>query len=926
MALLLQKGVLPMWPEMHAGHGLLMNDAIVFHNMAVEIAQRIREVGWSEWKIYPQGASANVGLLSLLYALFNTDPAWFIPFNAAAHATGALLIYRLGSRLVSGDVGLAGGLITGIFFVICPSALQWYGQNHKDAFAIAGLLMVLDAWLKLHDDKFDNRLRGNFRVFLELLIGTLILGLVRPYFVMVMTLGFSVSFLLASFWCAKIHLVITRLGFILTLVFLTAFFGRYGNADVVVESNSSSLNLGAYQPASGEFFWKESDTLPAILDKTLRRASELRAHFVYFGRSVSAGSEIDGDHLPNTAGSALIYMPRALFIGLFAPFPDTWSQRVTLPRLIGALETACWYLTFLGVIFTVFRFRSRKLLAGIVFCAVVITMLAYIHPNVGTLYRQRFGLWHFFMLLGSIGWVSFFIDRLGLQRLSGSVISIDHKMSPPRSIRLTSREGMSGQGFVVILITLASYLGFFARDLFVTGQLGLGGELDAFFVASLIPMFFVTCLALPITDALVLPFTSAKNNSLKETEQLLRQTLSLALLVLLAATCFVFLSTPWLVSLLLQKETEETQSLAITLVRLFTPIIMLSAFTVVGNTALNCLRRPRTSALGQLTVPAITLMVLVLAPGEHIISASIGGMLLGALVNTLIVFRQLQVSGLLLLPGRITFVLTRKIWRFYWPLLGAAILAAAIIPMNYAFAASVSVGMAATWTFASKIVILFSGLASVGATAVFLPRLADLIYRGDFDVQRDANLFIALAIWLGGVFMLVGFIFAEPVVSIMLGNDLSLGEIKDLALIVQIGLMQIPVAIVSVLANKLAISAERSSRIIYSSALAFAINFLLNFLLVPEVGVLGVAIGALLSTTISVSVILVASYRQIGLSFVDIVAFLACLAAWIIICFGLLLESSATLMVGIIVLPLIARLQWINIQKSIFISKKYQKT
>ena len=220
MALLLQKGILPMWPEMHAGHGLLMDDAIVFHNMAVEIAQRIHSTGWSEWKIYPHGASANVGLLALLYALLSPDPAWFIPFNAAAHATGALLIYRLGTRLVSGDIGQAGGLITGILFLIFPSALQWYGQNHKDAFAIAGLLIVLDAWLKLHDDKFCNRFRSNLRVFLQLLIGTLLLGLVRPYFVMVMTLGFLVSFLTASLWRTKIHLITTRLGFVVTLVFL----------------------------------------------------------------------------------------------------------------------------------------------------------------------------------------------------------------------------------------------------------------------------------------------------------------------------------------------------------------------------------------------------------------------------------------------------------------------------------------------------------------------------------------------------------------------------------------------------------------------------------------------------------------------------------------------------------------------------------
>jgi hypothetical protein len=63
MALLLQKVILPLWPEMHAGHGLLMNDAIVFHNRAVEIAQRIHSVGWSEWQMFPRGASANVSLL-----------------------------------------------------------------------------------------------------------------------------------------------------------------------------------------------------------------------------------------------------------------------------------------------------------------------------------------------------------------------------------------------------------------------------------------------------------------------------------------------------------------------------------------------------------------------------------------------------------------------------------------------------------------------------------------------------------------------------------------------------------------------------------------------------------------------------------------------------------------------------------------------
>ncbi len=380
MALLLQKAILPLWPEMHAGHGLLMNDAIVFHNMAVEIAQRIQANGWSEWHIYPQGASANVALLSLLYALLGPDPAWFIPFNAAAHATGALLIYRIGARLVDGNAGKLGGLLAAICFLVFPSALQWYGQNHKDAFAIIGLLLVLDAWLAIHDDQYVVEVRDTIRVFFAALLGTVLLGLVRPYFVVVVALGLWASFLISSIWRSRAKVAAIRLAFVVVVALLAAVFVRYGLAEGVYGSSSKGINVGAYASTSEKFLWKESEEMPPILEKTLRRAFELRAHFVLFGRSVGAGSEIDGDRLPNTAWAALAYMPRALFVGLFAPFPDTWGERVTLPRLIGAMETAAWYLACLGAIFSVARYRSRKLLAGAVFCAVLITMLPAFTP------------------------------------------------------------------------------------------------------------------------------------------------------------------------------------------------------------------------------------------------------------------------------------------------------------------------------------------------------------------------------------------------------------------------------------------------------------------------------------------------------------------------------------------------------------------
>lgn len=916
MALLLQKAILPLWPEMHAGHGLLMNDAIMFHNMAVEIAQRIHANGWSEWHIYPQGASANVGLLSLLYTLLGPDPAWFIPFNAAAHATGALLIYRIGARLVGSDLGKLGGLLAAICFLIFPSALQWYGQNHKDAFAIVGLLLVLDAWLAIHDDQYAVEVRDTIRVFFAALLGTLLLGLVRPYFVVLVALALLVSFLISSIWRSRAKVALIRLAFIVAIALLAAVFVRFGMTEGVYGSNLEKMNVGAYQSEAEKFHWNESDRMPTILEKTLRRASELRAHFVFFGRSVGAGSEIDGDRLPNAAWEALAYMPRATFVGLFAPFPDTWGERVTLPRLIGAVETAAWYLACLGVIFSVTRYRSRKLLAGVVFCAVVITMLAYVHPNVGTLYRQRFGLWHFFMLVGCIGWVGLLLERFSRPTISVSPIAVNDRFPEQRANALTPSDSLSGQGAVVMLITLACYLGFFARDLLLTGQLGLGGDLDAFFATAMITMFFVNCLAIPFGEALVLPFVSARNSSPGGDLCLLRGTLSLALVLLFGVTCFALVSAPWMVSLVLSSATEETQDLTVTLVRWFAPIITLSAWTVVGNAALNSLRKPRASALSQFVVPIITLAALVLAPSEKIMVACIGGMIVGTLINALFVFWHLRVNGLLLLPGSSVFAATREVRRNYWPLVAAAVLPTALIPMNYAFAASVSTGMGATWAFASKIVLLFSGLTSVGATAVVLPRMADLISSAGGRVRSDANLLIALGVWMGGVLMLGGFLFAEPLVAILLGKGLSITEVKDLALIAKIGLMQIPVVIIGVLANKLAVGVGRSAWVMYSSVLAFSLNLLFNILLVPKIGVLGVAIGSLMGGAVSLTVVLAGVHRHIGLSLPETLIAAACWLSWVAVCIGLLSGSEAVFVSGVVLLGLIARLHWVVLDKS----------
>lgn len=886
MALLMQKVVLPLIPEMHAGHGLLPNDAIVFHDIAVGMAGKIQAEGWGAWKLFP-GAAGNVGMLSAVYALFGPDPAWFIPLNAAAHATGTLLIYRIGCRLWPGDVGALGGLMAGIAFLVFPSALQWYGQNHKDAFAIAGTLLVLDAWLDLHTDRTIT-MGLLLRRALQVAGGTALLGIVRPYFPVVL-----VSALLASYLSVVSSCALRRpdgtgriLMFRLALIVLTAgiafLCARVEVVAGVYAEGAQSLSL---QQISGQqdvrWEWKATDSIPSLADKILKRASELRAHFVAFGRSVGAGSEVDGDCLPNNALSAVAYMPRALMVGLLAPFPGTWAERVSVPRLIGAVETAIWYLFALGLAITLWRRPSRQLLAGLVFCATLLVVLAYIHPNVGTLYRQRFGVWQFVLLCGALGWASLLLSLLrGSRYLSSENIS---DCGAPRDTlgRSSQMDALAASGAVVMLITLACYLGFLARDLLLVKQLRMGADLDAFFTASMIPMFFVTCLAMPLADAMTPPFLSFDGDGQDggRRAEFVRRLLGFAAAILGLVAVLVVLAAPYVVGVVLGEIDSATAVSATRMLRWFAPIVLLSAWTVMGNATLNALRRSRDAALGQLVVPVATISALLASSPDAAPFAAISGMLAGTLLNAAWVSQRLHPYGIRLLPTAPAAELLRPVIVSYRRLFVAAALTAALVPLNYAFAASVASGGLSAWALANKIVVLFTGLASVGASAVVLPYLARMLSQG-VGLRDDAHFLLVAGSWIGGLLVVGALLFADPLVAAALSESVTSSQLSDLSGIVKIGVLQLPITIAGALVTKMAIVSGASSRVLFAASLGFACNLSVNLLLVPHLGVLGVAVGALAATALSTLSLVLTARTKIGLTLREIATLLVSWFVW----------------------------------------------
>ena len=925
LGLTLQKLILPLMPSLHAEHGLLQQDAIHYHTVAVLLAERIQTIGWSEWKLFPgSGGTGNVGLLAALYALLGPNPAWFIPFAAVAHATAATVIYLLGPLLWPGRVGRLGGLVAATLFVVFPSALLAYGQNYKDAFSIAGTLIIVYVWLgTLASPDVSARW---WRLLAAMVIGIALVWCVRPYLLLVLTGGLALTLVIVA------ALAIIRHRFIgewramvlgaacLVLISASAIWlpkERNENFNIEMTTAAYLFNLSATDKFK-DWQWKSSEWIPMPIDKTLERISILRVGFVVHGDLVGAGSQIDADYLPDSALSAIVYVPRAAMVGLFAPFPSAWTEKMSLIRVVGAMETMLWYLLVPGVILALVLRPSPAMFIGMIVCGIMITFYSYVQPNVGSLYRVRAGPFFFFILCGAIGWARVVLKLLSVARRRGL------NDSPPGArahevLGVPTISDISAYGIAVVLLTAVGYFGFFVRDLLLVRIYGMGGQLDGFFSASMMPMFLVTVLVLPLADAMMAPFIKAGNGCVTgDVVKLVRSLISFACMVVIAAAVGLMLLADWVVPLFVPGGTLEQLNNTVAMLRWFSLVLALSAWTVVGNGVLNAVHRPLAAATAQLCVPVVAIAFIMVFTETMGLRSAILGMVVGTLANAVVVAYSTRRAGVKLIPvypGR--WFDMPLLYRNYALLALAALLVGLTIPINYAFAAGLEPGAVTAWALGGKLVQLLTGLAAVAAAAVLTPHFGRLMALGrSSQLVSDVYFILILGTWVSIFGALVIFAFSEPiVVAIFQSDEVSELQARHLAAILRLGSLQMPFIVTITLIIKFAAVSRLSLRAVVAVGLGLAVNVMLNILLVPYYGVYGIAIATVVASAISATYLIIVMRKHCGLDWAQ-VALLK--GSWLImlgLSVGLYYRSSAAAIGAVVVMLILLPAQWRSWQK-----------
>lgn len=866
-ALIFQKLLLPLMPSTHAGGGLLSNDAVYFDSVASSLAENIRLNGWSSWQLYPApGATGNAAILGALYVLFGHDPALIIPVNAAIHALGGLLIYQI-SHEVSGKnlIGSYAGVVAATLFVIFPSALNWYAQIHKDGYAIAGMLLIFLAWVKVLNE--DCNFNDLLALTIAYLVGILLIASVRPYnltLLLVATMMVGVILLIYTLLRGQFLRQLKPIIFFLISAILLS------SALKIIPASGSEKFGEAYvdwRDLNGVWIWKNSPLLPDSIEGYVELAAKTRAGMIDYGVREKAKSMMDVDVKPQNLEEVVLFLPRSFQISLLAPFPSSWLSNLSITRIVAAGEMFVYYLCLPGIFLLLYYNRKPVVLAAIFFAAFFLTVHGFTTANLGTLYRLRYAYLFIMLLLGVLGWFTW-LDKTG--RLNRLLKFLKHDVSliiaeeTPTSMQKGSRREALGSSAVVMALTVLTFAGFFARDVMMARTFGLGVALDSFFISLILPMFFVAVLCMPLGTAFVPVYLNLKERFKPKVATALVSGVSFWTLAGLVIICSIlYVTGPLLLTQLgIYGSTLDTSQL-IPLLEISLFILLFSGVVILGNAVLNANGRAILTSSAQLIVPVAAILALVLFGHNYGVKVVMYGMVVGQLLNLLVVQFYLRQYNVSLSPRLVLANQTEysPLLLQYFPLVVSAFFVAIAAPVATMLAMSLPNGGVSAFNLGSKVVIFVTGLVSTAMSTVMLPYFSALVAKNHLiSARRELSFFLLLATFISIPVAVAMYIWAEPIVSLMFkGGTFDNESTKQVTNVMQYAVVQLPFFVCNSLLLKFAIATKHLYAVTVVALVGLLVNIVASLLLMNHMGVSGIALGGsiaiLLSTLLLVLVL-----------------------------------------------------------------------
>jgi hypothetical protein len=391
-------------------------DSVHYFTHALSLADVLKHDGLPSW--WTASFPLHIRLYSLslvaLGPLTGSNILAVEPLNLLCYVSILWFVFKLGSEVF----GRRAGLLSAIVIAIWPSFLLHTTQVLKDPLFIAVFLALVFFTTRLLTTSLNWKqglregLRcGGLAILLWLVKSdfwelSLLVVLVAVLFVLIRAIGEKA--IMPGNLVALCLLISCSLA-------APQLFNRYRKPNphplltVTGSGSNQQITVAGAQGGVG--------VPPSRSSRGLTRLRERIAWARYlYANYPGAGSGIDTHVRFENWGQIVKYLPRALEIGLFAPFPTWWitgeTQVGRSGKILSGFETLLMYLTY--VFAAVGLYKSRALVPAWFLLAIAMScliVLSTVTANVGALYRLRYPFWMLLIVIGIYGAVALW-DRL----------------------------------------------------------------------------------------------------------------------------------------------------------------------------------------------------------------------------------------------------------------------------------------------------------------------------------------------------------------------------------------------------------------------------------------------------------------------------------------------------------------------------------
>ena len=245
-------------------------------------------------------------------------------------------------------------------------------------------------------------------------------------------------------------------------------------------------------------------------------------------------------------------------------------------------------------------------------------------------------------------------------------------------------------------------------------------------------------------------------------------------------------------------------------------------------------------------LPPLLIAMAILAFPSGDIGPLVWGTVVGAMVHLLALLLPMAQRGELEAPA---FTRVSPQWQWFWKgfgiMLGGQALLSFTVIIDQFYAVALGTGAIATLGYANRVLSLILSLAAIAVSRATLPVFSQATTSGAGDVQRVANSWAGLMFGAGIIVMLVSYLLAPWAIKLLFERgEFSSGDTQVVAEALRYGLPQLPFYFSSMVLVSFALSQGKYGLIFWSGVIGCAGKIIGNIILVPFLGINGIALAA----------------------------------------------------------------------------------